>query len=353
MRRPAVPVDGRAVARAGPGPGPGDVPRRPEWRPWPAAQLPAFALSSAWPDAARRLTAGGRARDVRAGLSGLIISTRPRQWLKNLLVLTAPVAAGELLPPAGLAHTVLAVAAFICASAGCYLFNDVRDRHADAGHPSKASRPIAAGIVSVRLAVLVGSGLCLGAVLLALTVPGRLAALVGLYEAVTIAYGLGLKAVPRLELAAVASGFVLRLLAGAAAAAVPVSPWLVAATGAAALHVVCSKRSSELRTLGARAVRHRRSLRAYTPAGLRTAGQLTAAIAVASYLGWVCWRPTGPQFAAAVTSLVALAVLFGRWMRRTEAGGTGAPEDVVAHDRVVRGAAVCWALAFGLSVLHA
>src|SRR4051794_12055610 len=85
--------------------------------------------------------------------AALLAAARPRQWPKNLLVLAVPAAAGVLTEPRVMRDTAIALVAFVLASAGTYIFNDVADREADRRHPTKRRRPIAAGEVPVGVAL--------------------------------------------------------------------------------------------------------------------------------------------------------------------------------------------------------
>ncbi len=284
-------------------------------------------------------------------LAGLWRAVRPRQWLKNLLVLAAPAAAGVVLTPAALARSLGAAVAFTAVAAGCYLLNDVLDRAADAAHPRKRHRPIAAGAVSVRLALAVTAALVPAGLLVAAAVSGRLALVVAVYATITVTYGLGLKRVPGLELALVASGFLLRALGGAAAAHVRVSGWFAVVVATAALHLVASKRASELAAQPAGVPAQRVALQTYTAGGLRTLRWSTAAGLVFCYAGWAAVRPSPPDEVAALVSLVAMVVVLLRWVVQTDDGRTEAPEEVLLCDPVVRVAAAVWALAFTGSVL--
>ncbi len=280
----------------------------------------------------------------------LLRTARPQQWVKNVLVLSAPAAAGVLLRPEVLWRCLVAVAALTFAASGCYLVNDVRDRHLDRQHPRKQFRPVASGAVPVELAVvtgcvLIGAGLALAAVD---GTPVLLA--VGGYVALTVLYAMVLKHVPWLEMAIVAFGFLIRALVGAAAAGVGVSEWFLAVVSAAAVHVVASKRASELSEGGRES---RPVLRAYTPARLRVLRLVSAAALVASYASWALARPGTLVAALAAASTVPVIVVVGRWTWRTERGGTGAPEQVLLEDPVVRTGVALWFLAFAATVLAA
>ncbi|MDQ4129422.1 MAG: UbiA family prenyltransferase, partial [Actinomycetota bacterium] len=155
---------------------------------------------------------------------GLLRSARPRQWAKNVLVFAAPAAAGVLLKPVPLARTLGAFGIFCLAASGVYFFNDIADVVEDRRHPRKRFRPIAAGVVPIRLATVMALGMLASSVLggwLALGLP--FASVVAGYVALTFAYSLWLKHIAIVDLAGVAAGFVLRAIAGGVATGVPIS----------------------------------------------------------------------------------------------------------------------------------
>lgn len=183
-------------------------------------------------------------------LRGLLVSTRPRQWLKSVVVLAAPAAAGVIGDPAVAARVVGTALLFSAVAGGLYLLNDVADRQADRAHPAKSRRPVAAGVVPVGLATAVGVALVTTGLLLSPLVAGwPLAAVIGTYAASTLAYSLWLKDEPVIELVIVASGFVLRAIAGGIAAHVPLSHWFLIVTSFGSLFMVVEKRDAERRRL--------------------------------------------------------------------------------------------------------
>ena len=254
-------------------------------------------------------------------LVGLLRATRPRQWLKNLLVLAAPAAAGVVLTRPALLRSLGAAVSFTAVAAGCYLLNDVLDRVADAAHPRKRHRPVASGAVPVPLALVAAVLLAVGGLVVAETVSGRLVAVVAGYAAVTLAYGFGLKRVPGLELALVASGFLLRAVGGAAAAHVRVSGWFAVVVAAAALHLVASKRASELAAQPAGVPPQRLALRSYTADGLRSLRWVTAAALVFCYAGWAAvGRPSPTRWPPCSACWRCWSCCCAGWCRRTVAG---------------------------------
>lgn len=285
----------------------------------------------------------------RSQTAALVAAVRPQQWVKNLLVLAAPLAGGVLLQPSVAVRCALTVSAMVCASCAGYLVNDVLDQELDRTHPRKRLRPVASGALPVRLALCAAAVLLVSALVAAAVAGALVLAAVASYAAVTAAYALLLKHVPWWELSAVASGFVLRTVAGAAAARVPVSAWLLLAVSAAAGQIVVGKRSSELMSVG---VATRPVLRSYTPAALRRVSLLTAAAVVAGYLGWAVTRGhlDAPGQAASLLSAVPVVLVVARWSRLTRLGASDAPEHVLVHDVVVRTGVLCWAAAFCVSL---
>lgn len=301
-----------------------------------------MSLQQAAPAAA----SAGPSRPAPVGRSGLLQATRPRQWLKNVLVLAAPVAAGRLLHGPVLLAAVVAMAAFTLVAAGCYLVNDVVDRELDRAHPVKRFRPIACGVVGPTRALITGTALILAGVGLAAGQGWSLVAVVGGYAVATLAYAAGLKALPWLELAIVASGFVLRALAGGVVGAVPESPWFLLVVAAAAALIVVSKRLSEIIEVPGDPGTVRPVLRRYRLTDLRRLRAAAASLLILGYAGWAITRPTAASTAFAGLSLLFLTAVVWLWIRRSDQGRAGAPEDLLVGDRTVLVLVLGWAIAF-------
>lgn len=196
-------------------------------------------------------------------IPALIRTCRPRQWTKNLLVFAAPLFAfrfeADVLLRAG-----GALVAFCLISSATYLLNDCLDVAADRAHPSKRYRPIAAGLVSVPAALTTAAVLAGGSLSVAAAVAPALAGVVLLYGLIQVAYCLQLKRVPLLDLFCIASGFLLRAIAGAVAALLPPSPWFLLTVGLLALFLAIEKRKAELRVAQDRGVITRKVLERYS-----------------------------------------------------------------------------------------
>jgi len=281
----------------------------------------------------------------------LVRALRPRQWVKNVLVFVAPGAAGVLTRPASLVRVVVALAAFCLLASGAYLVNDITDADTDRRHPTKRHRPIAAGTVPTALAVpaavvLMAAGLGLGAL-----VGWRLLVVLVAYVAITLAYSAGLKRVAVLDLGCVAAGFVLRAIAGGAAARVPLSQWFLIVAGAGSLFMVAGKRQADAVLPGVEGAGTRRASAVYTMAYLRFVSGVAAAVAIAAYSLWAFDRASlDINPVAAQLSVVPFVLGLLRYAHCVELGQGGAPEDVVLGDRALQLIGLAWLVVFASGV---
>lgn len=176
----------------------------------------------------------------------LIRALRPHQWIKNVFVAAPLVFAQKLADPHYVVRSALAMLAFCVLSGSVYTFNDVRDIEFDRLHPTKRHRPIAAGDLSQRAAMAWSGLLAAGALVGCLVLDEKLAAFAAVYLIQNVAYTLRLKRIAFVDVSLIASGFLLRVLAGAAAISVPTSGWLLLCTALLALLLGFGKRAHEL-----------------------------------------------------------------------------------------------------------
>lgn len=281
---------------------------------------------------------------------------RPRQWTKNVLVFVAP-ATAEVLRHGPAALRALAVFAIFCAAAsGNYLLNDALDAEADRQHPEKRGRPVASGAISVRTAMGAGIGLMAAALASAWLLAGwELALVIGAYLLISIAYTVRLKREPVIELAAVASGFVLRGIAGGVATHVPLSNWFLVVTLFGALFVVTGKRAAEHVHLGDDRAGHRVVLGQYTPSFLQSTLTMTATATATAYCLWAFER-TGLVARAGHhlvwVQLTVIPVILGILyvLRLVDAGKGGAPEELVLHDHFLQALGIAWVVMMGIGL---
>ena len=268
----------------------------------------------------------------------------------------APAAAGVLSRSGPALDALVAFGAFCLAASGTYLWNDVLDAEADRLHPDKRHRPVASGALGVPVAAIAGSVLLGGSLAVSFALSGwHLALVTALYVAVTLAYTLGVKRFPVVELAAVAAGFVLRAIAGGVATGVPLSSWFLVVTSFGALFVVVGKRMAEYRRLGESREDHRASLGGYTVSFLQSALTLTAAVTVTAYCLWAFDRgglsdQAGHQFVWIQLTVAPVTIAVLHVLRLLDAGQGGAPEDLIFHDRLVAVLGLIWAALFAVGI---
>jgi decaprenyl-phosphate phosphoribosyltransferase len=285
---------------------------------------------------------------------GIVRIARPRQWVKNLLVFAAPGAAGVLTHRHEFLLALGAFGIFCLAASGTYFLNDTLDAEADRHHPVKRRRPVAAGVVPARVALVIGLVLMALAFGLAWALAGwQLALVIGIYVSVAAAYSLRLKHEAVVDLACVAAGFVLRAIAGGVATGVPLSNWFVIVASFGSLLVVAGKRSAEQAEHGHGM--HRPILEEYPPAFLRSVRLLAAAVTVTAYCLWAfetSARALGQHdhpiwFQLSIIPVV-LALL--HLELRFERGQGGAPEDLALRDHLLQGLGLLWIALFAAGV---
>ena len=295
-------------------------------------------------------TAIAPTRPARSRPRAKLALARPRQWVKNTLVIAAAGAAGALGHDDVPGRVLVAAIAFCLISAAIYALNDVRDRHEDRRHPRKRLRPVAAGEIEPREAVGFGIVLMVCGLILATAVTPLLTAVALGYVALTVTYTWVWRRIAVLDLVALAGGFVLRAVAGGVAAPVGLSRWFVLVVTFAAIFVAVGKRLAEsIRTTssghGARAV-----MRHYTPRRLRLLLSLSGTGALFAYCVWAFDVPTVNGVPWRLLTIIPFAVCLIRYSRVVRAGGGEAPEEVLMSDRILAAAAVGWLTLFALGV---
>jgi 4-hydroxybenzoate polyprenyltransferase len=273
----------------------------------------------------------------------VVRALRPKQWTKNLIVFVGAVFALRLTDTGAMFTALAAFAVYCLLSSAGYLVNDVLDAEADRQHPLKRWRPVAAGALSARFAVGLAVALVALALVLAATIgPGFLTIAVA-YMALSALYSLVLKHLVLVDLFAIAAGFVLRVVAGAVAVGVRVSPWLYVCTILVALFLGLAKRRQELTTLEAAAGGHRRNLSEYT---IDLVDQLTNIVTSATIMAYSLYTFSAPNLPRNDAMMITIpVVLYGifRYLYLVRVKGLGgSPEDVLLADRPLLGTAAAW-----------
>jgi 4-hydroxybenzoate polyprenyltransferase len=280
----------------------------------------------------------------RGTLASLVEAMRPLHWARNAFVLTALVFDKKLFSLHWVLRAGLAFALFCLVASGVYLANDLLDMERDRQHPVKKDRPLASGRLPVGVAV-VAAVLCLAAgSLLGLLLSPLLGGILALYALVNVAYSLGLKNVVVLDAFAVASGYVLRVAAGAVAIQVErFSPWLYVFTGFFAMMVSLAKRRHEVLLLTEKAGSHRASLNSYNLTFFDQTISIMAGGAIVVYALYTFFAPNLPANHAMMLTIPLAAFAFLRYLYLVYSRGEGgAPDDLFWTDRPLVVAVMLW-----------
>lgn len=269
---------------------------------------------------------------MRSGLA-LLEALRPKQWVKNILLLIGLAFALRLGDPIAVSRAAAAFVVFCALASAGYLFNDLADVEQDRQHPRKRQRPLASGRVSPAQSIALGLALLVGALAIAFALGPRFTIVVLGYIALTIAYNGWLKHIVLLDAFALASFYLIRAVAGAVAIDVPISPWLYLCIGLGALFLGLAKRRHELLLLGPEAASHRRILREYTP-GL--AEQLITIVTASLIMAYSLYTfsaenlPKNQSMMLTIPIVVYGVLRYLYLMHRREAGGS--PEETLLRD---------------------
>ncbi len=296
-------------------------------------------------------------------LDGMIKALRPKQWVKNVLVIAAPLAAGNEIMDSGRSIGTLTVdilvafVAFCLAASSIYLINDARDVEADRAHPTKRFRPIAAGVLPVSMAYIMAVALIIGSIAvswIASEGPG-LAIVVAVYIALQLGYCFGLKHQPVIDIALVSSGFMLRAMAGGVAANINLSQWFLLVAAFGSLFMAAGKRYAELLLAERTGKKIRKSLQGYTATYLRFVWTLAATAVVLSYALWgfEMGRAPGTSSTSAIwyeISMVPFTVAILRFAADVDRGDAGSPDEIALKDRPLQALAVLWLLSIAIAV---
>ena len=277
----------------------------------------------------------------------ILRALRPYQWNKNLLVFAALVFAQQLGDVEKAKLAAIAFAVFCAASSAVYLVNDILDRERDRQHPEKANRPIAAGRVGVGTASVLASILAVAALAGAWAVNQQLATVIGGYLLLQLVYNGVLKQVAIVDALCVATGFLLRAVAGAVAIDEPMSSWLLICTTFAAVFISFAKRRHEYSTLREGAEGHRESLSGYSAPLLDQFLVISAAGTLLSYALYTTDAETVAKFGSnrlIVTLPLVMYGLFRYLALVSQDQAAGDPSLAFVRDQPLVATVVLWGL---------
>ncbi len=287
-------------------------------------------------------------------LKDVLISLRPKQWTKNLVLFAGLIFSQTLTQPFLLLKAIAGFALFSALSGALYILNDIVDLREDGEHPVKSQRPIASGRLSVKAALLWAVVLALGSLCLTWLLGGKFFLVAAMYTVLSIAYSFLIKGIVILDVLAIAFGFVLRAVAGAVVIDVEISTWLLVCTVLLALFLALSKRRHELILLeGSVADLHRKTLSEYSPRLLDQMISVVTASTLMAYALYTMAPETVSKFQTRGLGLTIPFVLYGIFrylylIHRREEGG--APEKTFLTDLPLLMDVGLWIIAVGLVI---
>ena len=294
----------------------------------------------------------GETKSAASIAKALLVSMRPRQWYKNLIMYlaffftideawspSADIAAGL-----GLFGVItLAFLLFSALTGAVYLVNDILDAESDRLHPRKRHRPVASGRLPVTAAWAFAAVLAVIGLGGAFALEPVFCVISGVYVLANVAYSLALKHIVLVDVFVISGGMVLRAVAGAAIMQVPISPWLYLCTALAALLLALIKRRSQLVSAGEDAASQRPSLSLYTVESL---DRLIVITATASLIGYSLYTFTAPNLPANDAMMLTIPfVAFGLFRYIMLSGSVDAgenPEDLLMGDKPLIATALLW-----------
>ncbi|MDS1115355.1 decaprenyl-phosphate phosphoribosyltransferase [Gordonia westfalica] len=283
--------------------------------------------------------------------AGLIKAIRPRQWVKNVLVLAAPLAAGNITDASVLASAGIAFVAFCLAASSIYLVNDAMDVESDRNHPTKRFRPIAAGVVPVKLAYVLAVVLLAASIGISFLANWQTAVVIAIYLVIQLGYCFGLKNQAVIDICIVSSGFLLRAIAGGVAAEIVLSQWFLLVMAFGSLFMAAGKRYAELQLAERTGAKIRKALEYYTTTYLRFVWTLSATGVVVFYGLWAFDKGSDHDTNVAYAiSMVPFTVAILRYAVDVDGGAAGEPEEIALGDRVLQLLAVAWLVCVGVAV---
>ena len=283
---------------------------------------------------------------MREMLKAIIRSMRPRQWAKNVFIFAALVFDEQLTQPEPLLRTVAGFGLLCAISSAVYLLNDIADAEADRQHPTKRNRPIAAGQLSVPLALVLAIALAAFALAAGFALEPGFGWIITLYFVLNLLYSLWLKHTPIIDVMIIAAGFVLRVAAGVALIEVArFSPWLYVCTTLLALIIGFGKRRAEIILMAEGANAHRKVLDGYTIGFL---DQLIVVVSASTIMAYSLYTFSALNLPPNNRMMLTIPfVIYGvfryLYLTHVEDAG-GAPEELILSDRPLLATLILWGM---------
>ncbi len=289
-------------------------------------------------------------------MKNLIRLIRPKQWLKNIFVLLPVFFSGMLFKTDSLLPSLIAFLAFCFAASAIYCLNDMVDAGDDRRHPVKCNRPVASGEVSYRTATIILAALVVLSALCISLLRQRMlqvGLIIAVYTTLNALYCIWLKHYAIIDVCIIASGFVLRVLAGGMAADVIVSKWLVLMTFLLTLFMSFAKRRDDVLRMNETGEVPRKNTIRYNLTFINGAITITASVTLVCYIMYTVSTEIVSHFNTDYLYLTSIFVLVGllRYIQLTVVDKkSGDPTKIMIQDRFMQAIALLWALSFAVII---
>ena len=317
--------------------------------PWPAVPP---CLSSIFAGKFGAPKATPATRPVNVAPTALFRLIRPRQWVKNAFVAAPLFFTPQAWGAPEITRVVVTIAVFCLLSSAVYVLNDYCDRDADRLHPVKRLRPLASGEVAPATALVLAAALMFAAAVTAFAfLPRDVTQVAALYLVLNLFYSFWLKHFSLLDVLIVATGFVLRVEAGAAAIAVHPTVWIIVCTGLLALFLAIAKRRDDIAKV--MSADHRPSLSGYNLRFIDTSLAMVLGALVVSYLIYTTDQDVIARYGTDRLYVTVPFVIAGvlRYLQITLVEErSGSPTDIALTDRFLIAAIAGWAAVFGFLI---
>jgi 4-hydroxybenzoate polyprenyltransferase len=278
---------------------------------------------------------------------------RPKDWAKNLFLFIPLFFGGEFLNVSKLISVSFGFIAFSFIASSIYIINDYRDREDDRKHPVKCKRPLASGSVSPTAALIICGLLIIAGFGLAWWIRDKFLFVLSIYFLVNLAYSLGLKAIPILDIFILAIGFVLRIKGGSVISYVPLSEWIVIMVFLLAVFMAIGKRRDDVLLKLSSGTDMRKSIKGYNLELLNTLLALVCAVIVVAYLMYTMSPETIRKQGTSRLYYTCIFVLAGimRYLSIIYvAADSGSPTKILYKDRFIQITLLLWIASYILII---
>jgi 4-hydroxybenzoate polyprenyltransferase len=259
----------------------------------------------------------------------MIKQLRPKQWTKNLLVLASAIFAGTFLELHTMYNALLAFCCFSLVASTVYIINDVIDVEKDRVHPEKCKRPIASGAISVQFAIIMGIILFCCSMFVSFKLNPLFFGVLLIYFIINILYCIRFKHVVIIDVMIIASGFVLRAIAGAVAVGGMLTSWFVLCTLLLSLFLALGKRRHELELFEGDTTKQRKVLQFYS---VKLLDQLMTIVTGLTVMFYSLYAATVNQYMMFTVPIVLYGIFRYLYLVHMKNAG-GKPEDILLTDK--------------------